>query len=155
MSSIQCVIYDFDGVMTDNCVIVDEFGSESVKCNRSDGLAIQKIKAQGILQMILSTEENKVVLRRAKKLKIPAIHGSKDKREALQKIVKDYKISLDNILFIGNDLNDLEAMQIAGHRACPSDAADEIKELEGIIITNKKGGEGVIREIYSKIFQKI
>lgn len=78
----QLIVYDFDGVMTDNRVIVDEFGKEAVIVHRGDGFGVRKIKEDfGILQIILSTEANSVVLQRAKKLNIPIIHNAGDKRK--------------------------------------------------------------------------
>ena len=82
-SNIQLIVYDFDGVMTDNSVFVNEFGQESVKVSRADGLAIGEIKKMNIKQMIISTEPNPVVLKRAEKLKISCHQNISDKAEFL------------------------------------------------------------------------
>ena len=107
----KCIIYDFDGVMTNNSAIVNEDGFESVTVSRSDGWGIRQLKLLGAKQMILSTERNKVVETRAKKLEIEVISGSEDKCSDLNKYCKSYNISLDKVLYVGNDLNDLDVMK--------------------------------------------
>jgi YrbI family 3-deoxy-D-manno-octulosonate 8-phosphate phosphatase len=139
-------LYDFDGVMTDNRVLVDEDGKESVFCNRADGLAITKIKELGIMQAIISTETNKVVVVRAAKLDIPVIYGVSNKKEAILSYCKELNISSDEVLYIGNDINDLEVMQSVGLPVCPEDAYPEIKKIAKIILL-AAGGMGVIREL--------
>ena len=138
------IVYDFDGVMTDNKVLVFEDGREAVFCNRSDGLAIQKIKRMGIPQIILSTEKNKVVESRAKKLNIKAIRGVNNKRLTLIAYCKKKKYDRKKVLYIGNDINDLEVMKSVGYPIAPLDADTKIKSIARVII-KKKGGEGVIR----------
>ena len=110
--NIQLLVYDFDGVMTDNCVYVNEDGVESVKVNRSDGLAVEKLTHLGYKQLILSTETNPVVTQRAKKLKISVLQGQKQKDIALQNYCNENNIQLKNTLFIGNDINDMETMKL-------------------------------------------
>lgn len=148
---IKLIVYDFDGVMTDNKVIVDETGRESVVVNRSDGYAIARIKDYGISQIILSTEKNQVVRKRAEKLNIPVIHGVDDKKSILEKYCIDHNISLEKVLYIGNDLNDYDVMMGVGYPCCPADAEIEIQDIASWIST-KKGGDGVIRELYRVIF---
>lgn len=146
LSKIQVIIYDFDGVMTDNKVIIDQFGNESVIVNRSDGLAISEISKMGIKQVIISTEENPVVQERAEKLKIPCLNGIKNKLLTLKAYFKDNNISKKNVIYIGNDINDLKAMKFIGFPIAPADAHQEIKNVAKLI-TNTKGGDGVIREL--------
>lgn len=147
IKDIQLIVYDFDGVFTNNKVLVFEDGKEAVFCNRADGLAIQKIKGLGISQMILSTEANPLVKARAKKLNLPVIHNLKDKKRTLLEYCNKHNYNLKNILYVGNDINDLEAMKLAGHSVAPSDASFQIKKIAKII-TRAKGGEGVIRELF-------
>jgi len=148
IKDIQLIVYDFDGVMTDNKVIISEDGREAVFCNRADGLAIQKIKELGIPQIILSTEENQVVKARAKKLNIEVAHGITDKKIVLIDYCKKRNYDLKKVLYIGNDLNDLEVMKLVGYPIAPIDAVKEIKEIAKII-TKARGGKGVIRELLS------
>lgn len=144
--NISLIIYDFDGVMTDNKVLVGQDGKEAVFCNRSDSLAISKIKQIGIPQIIVSTEANKVVQARARKLKIPVLQNINDKKKLIEKYCKERNIDLKKVIYIGNDINDLEIMRSVGHPIAPSDASQEIKDIAKII-TKAKGGEGVIREL--------
>lgn len=144
--NIDLIIYDFDGVMTDNRVLVDENGKESVFCNRSDGLAISKIKQLGVPQMIVSTETNKVVETRAKKLKIPVLQGVDNKKEIVEKYCQEQNVDLKKVIYVGNDINDLEIMKAVGQAIAPADASQEIKDIANVI-TRAGGGEGVIREL--------
>jgi len=147
IKDIQLIAYDFDGVMTDNKVIVDQNGKESVVANRSDGLAVGMFTNMGIKQIIISTEPNEVVARRAEKIKIPYIHGVENKRNVLKQYLAENNIDKNKVVFIGNDLNDKEVMQYIGIPVAPSDAHFEILDIAQII-TKKKGGDGVVRELY-------
>jgi YrbI family 3-deoxy-D-manno-octulosonate 8-phosphate phosphatase len=139
-------VYDFDGVLTDNRVYVSEDGKESVCCNRSDGLAIRKINEMGLTQMIVSTETNKIVSARAAKLDIPIIQGVEDKKETLLEYCDKLSVNLKETLYIGNDINDLEAMMTVGFPVCPNDAYPEIKKIAKLVIP-VSGGYGVIRKL--------
>ncbi len=149
----KLLVYDFDGVMTDNKVYVDQLGNESVKVNRADGLAIAEMKKLGIPQIIISTEKNNVVQKRARKLKLPCFHGVENKKNILLSYVKENNIELDTVAYIGNDINDYEVMKLVGIPIAPLDANESIKEI-AIFITTAKGGNGVIRELYNLIKQK-
>lgn len=146
----ELIVYDFDGVMTDNRVTVDQDGKESVTVSRGDGAGVTYIKKMGIPQIILSTEVNPVVAARAKKLGIPVIHGVEDKKTVLEKYLKEQGIDGKDIFYVGNDINDYEAMLLAGTKCAPKDAEPEILEIADWIST-KNGGYGVIRELYREI----
>jgi len=150
LNNVRLVVYDFDGVMTDNKVILREDGLESAVVNRSDGLAVGIIKKMGIEQMILSKEKNRVVEARAAKLDIPVIKGIDDKKEFLIDYCKKNNIGLGNVVYIGNDLNDLEVMMSVGYPVCPSDAYEEIKSISKIIL-DVPGGNGAVREFLKYI----
>lgn len=150
VADIKLIIYDFDGVLTDNRVILSEDGIESVIVNRADGLAIGIIKEFGIKQIILSTETNKVVEARAKKLAIPVIKGIENKEEILVSYCKDNHIKFENVAYIGNDVNDLDAMKMIGYPICPLDACKEIKGIAKIIL-GVSGGAGVVRDLLQYI----
>ena len=157
------IFYDFDGVMTDNRVLVNDTGSESVFCNRSDGLAIAEFRHLGIHQAIISTETNDVVERRAEKLHIPVIHkldtSHIDKGTVLEKYCVENGISLQYSIFIGNDLNDLSALKLVGYSCCPTDAEDEIIAFINSVrdksgrgwISSRAGGCGVVRELMREL----
>jgi YrbI family 3-deoxy-D-manno-octulosonate 8-phosphate phosphatase len=144
----QLIVYDFDGVMTDNRVLVSETGDESVCVNRSDGLAVSRIRDElGIRQIILSTEVNPVVQRRAEKLKIEAIYAVGDKAKTLMEYIHEKELAKADVLMVGNDVNDLDAMRLCGCSCCPKDAEPEILRVVDLVI-QRRGGEGVIRELY-------
>ena len=150
ISNIQLIVYDFDGVLTDNRVILREDGLESVIVNRSDGLAISILKKMGVKQIILTTEENKVVEVRAHKLGLPVMKGVNEKKSAVLTYCLEKNIDLENVIYVGNDINDLEAMKIVGYPVCPSDAYGEVKNVSKKVLKTK-GGFGVVRELLGKI----
>jgi 3-deoxy-D-manno-octulosonate 8-phosphate phosphatase (KDO 8-P phosphatase) len=133
--------------MTDNKVYVDQNGNEMVQVNRADGLGVSEIKKLGIEQIIISTEQNPVVSTRAHKLSIPCLQGIENKKNVLMNYCKENDIDLKNVAYVGNDINDKEAMEIVGHSFCPGDAHNSIKELSNHTL-KVKGGEGVVRELY-------
>lgn len=140
------IVYDFDGVMTDNRVLVLQDGSEAVLANRADGWGIGQLKKAGFTQIILSTETNPVVAARAKKLGLEVLQGSGDKRRDLAAYCDARKISLERVLYVGNDVNDLEAMQTVGFPVAPADAHAEVLALAKYV-TRARGGEGVAKEL--------
>lgn len=152
----QLIVYDFDGVMTDNKVYVDEDGKESVCVHRGDGYAVRMIKDMlKIQQIILSTEESSVVRHRAKKLKIPVLYNAGDKKEQiLSKYCGDNLIDLRKVLYVGNDLNDYDVMLQCGFRACPYDAEPEIINISNLVFKSS-GGNGVIRELYRILSERV
>lgn len=149
-SDIDLIVYDFDGVMTDNHVIVFQNGTEAVIVNRADGLGVSKIKDVGINQIIISTETNLVVQRRAEKLGIPCLQCVGDKEKELQTYCSENNINLENVIYVGNDINDKKAMECVGWPICPFDAQESIKQISKLVLT-KRGGDGVIRELMNLI----
>jgi len=151
IDNIDAFVFDFDGVLTNNLVQIDENGRESVSCSRADGLAFDVLKKLNKPAFILSTEKNSVVAMRAKKLKIPAIQGVSDKVEAIKELADKKNYNLKSILYVGNDLNDYLVMQVCGYTACPIDSHPRIKEISENILTTK-GGNGVVRELLEQVF---
>ena len=148
---IDLIVYDFDGVMTDNRVLVFEDGTEAVVVNRADGLGVDLLRTLGIEQLILSTETSPVVRKRAEKLRLKCIHGSGDKRTDLAAYCRDRGIDPVRVLFVGNDLNDEGAMRMAGFSVAPADAHPTIRGLASHV-TSASGGGGVVREL-ADLFQ--
>jgi YrbI family 3-deoxy-D-manno-octulosonate 8-phosphate phosphatase len=148
LASIKCIAYDFDGVMTDNRCLVDENGKEAVFINRSDGYAIARFKELGIEQVIISTEKNPVVAARARKLGIEVYHGLDEKTETIKDYCLNNNLELEDVLYLGNDLNDLGVFSIVGLTGAPNDAEEEIIAVANWV-SKRKGGYGVIRELYS------
>ncbi len=146
ISSVRCIVFDFDGVMTDNRVLVHQDGSEAVWCHRSDGLGVKWLKEKGIRLLILSTETNPVVQARANKLAIPCIHGSDNKLTALQQFARQEQLCAEEIAYVGNDVNDETCMRWVGF---PIAVADAVPEIHAIAVqrTTRAGGQGVVYEI--------
>lgn len=150
LNSIKLIASDFDGVMTDNRVLVDEMGKESVYVSRADGQGINILRSLGIRLVIISTEKNNIVEKRAEKLKVECIHGVTDKAECLKIYCAERNISLKNVAYIGNDINDYDAMLLAEIKITPCDAYDEVKCIADYV-TTAKGGYGVVREVAEMI----
>ena len=146
INNVQLVIFDFDGVFTDNRVYVSEDGIESVSCWRSDGLGLSKLKGLGLPIWVISTEINKVVSARCKKLQIDCIQGCDDKLVAVIKLVKQFDCSLDDVLYMGNDINDIDCLQSVGFPVVVQDAYPEVVNLAKFK-TQRAGGFGAVREI--------
>ena len=151
IDDIDVFVFDFDGVLTNNLVYLNQEGVESVVCSRADGLALDVLRKLNKPAFILSTENNPVVTMRAKKLKIPAIQGVADKVETIKKLATDNNYSLKNILYVGNDLNDYLVMQLCGYSACPADSHSKIKSISSIILSTN-GGDGIVRELLEEVF---
>lgn len=140
------MVYDFDGVMTDNRVLVLQDGTEGVIANRADGWGIGQLRQAGFRQIILSTETNPVVSARAKKLGVEVLQGSGDKSLDLIGYCRDYGIALERVLYVGNDVNDLDAMRLVGYPVAPADGHPAVLALAKHV-TYSRGGDGVIKEI--------
>lgn len=149
-SDLSAIIFDFDGVLTDDRVWVDQDGREMVCCSRRDGLAFDVLRHTNLKIFILSTEKNPVVAARARKLRIEVAHGSTNKAETLQTLAEQHAFSLSSALYVGNDINDLDAMQACGHSACPSDAHPAILSVAQHHLATP-GGQGVAREVVEKL----
>ena len=160
---VHTIVFDFDGVFTDNKVWIDQNGTESVRCDRGDGLAInifQKYCANNnlaIQMLILTKETNSVVLKRAQKLGIDC-HGSEDRkaeyldqwlRRAHTQAVEDPWAGL---IYLGNDLNDLECIRKAGWSVAPEDAHPMVK-AEATVVLGKKGGNGFVRHFFELLLK--
>ena len=148
----KLIVYDFDGVMTNNQVILSEDGKESVILNRSDGLAISLIKKLEINQCIVSSESNPVVSKRAEKLGIRTFQSVLNKLKTIKALLEEYELNPSEVAFIGNDLNDLEVIEYLPHSFCPKDSNKKILESSTFVL-NKKGGKGVIMAFYEHIME--
>jgi YrbI family 3-deoxy-D-manno-octulosonate 8-phosphate phosphatase len=146
IDNIRLVAFDFDGVFTDNMVYVFENGNEAVRCSRSDGIGLQKLRQLGIETIIISTEPNPVVSARAQKLKIRCVQNCRDKRAELVKITQELGISLAQVAFVGNDVNDAECLSCVGMPIVVQDAHPDVLPLAGYR-THRPGGCGAVREI--------
>ena len=150
LDDIDVFVFDFDGVLTNNLVQIDENGKESVSCSREDGLAFDVLKKLNKPAYILSTEKNLVVKSRARKLNIPVLQGINNKSETILELTSSKGYNLENIFYVGNDLNDYFVMQLCGYTACPADSHPKIKSISDITL-NSTGGCGVVRELLEEV----
>jgi len=143
---IRLVAFDFDGVFTDNMVYVFEDGREAVRCFRSDGIGLHKLKKFGIETIIISTEANPVVSARARKLKIRCIQDCQDKRAVLEDIAREKNITLSEVAFVGNDINDLPCLECVALPIVVQDAHQDVVSTARYQ-TKNPGGHGAVREV--------
>jgi YrbI family 3-deoxy-D-manno-octulosonate 8-phosphate phosphatase len=146
MKNVSLVVFDFDGVMTDNHVWVHQSGAEAVRCHRGDGLGIAHLKKAGFEVIVLSTETNPVVTARCRKLKIEAIQDCDDKLAALQQLARGRSLSPGQIAYVGNDLNDVACLRWVGWPIAVADAPAEVRALAKWV-TRLPGGRGAVREV--------
>lgn len=152
LGRIEFIVFDFDGVFTDNRVLVGQDGSEYVFCSRADGLGVEALAGAGIKTMILSAERNSVVKARADKLKLECVHGCADKWVELQHILASRGIPASSVAYVGNDVNDGDCLRNVGIPICVADAHPGVKPLAKLITTHL-GGHGAVREICDLIIQ--
>lgn len=147
---IKVVVFDFDGVFTDNMVYVLQDGTEAVRCSRSDGLGLRKLEAVGIEPVIISTETNSVVVARSRKLKIRCFNGCEDKLAVLLNVIREKGLALDTVAYVGNDINDAVCLQHVGLPMVVRDAHPDVVALAAYT-TNTAGGHGAVREVCDMI----
>ena len=157
LSKIKLFLTDVDGVLTDAGMYYSEKGDELKKFNTRDGMGLKLLQQAGIKTGFITTETTNIVTNRAKKLNIDYLYqGKRDggKLSAAKEICESMKISLNEVAYIGDDINCKEILQNVGFAACPSDADERIKSIPNIIHLNKKGGEGCVRELVDIILKK-
>ncbi|MCI3239549.1 MULTISPECIES: N-acylneuraminate cytidylyltransferase [Streptomyces] len=147
---IDAVVLDFDGTQTDDRVLIDSDGKEFVSVHRGDGLGIAALRRSGLNMLILSTEKNPVVAARARKLKIPVLHGIDRKDLALKQWCEEQGIAPERVLYVGNDVNDLPCFALVGWPVAVASAHDVVRGAARAV-TTVPGGDGAIREIASWI----
>ena len=156
--SVHTIVFDFDGVFTDNKVWTDQNGQESVCCDRGDGLAFDilrkfiRLNSWSLNYFILSRELNPVVMARANKLNVPCIQGSSDKVSYLHSYLKDADLRASGLIYVGNDLNDLGPILLSGYSVVPSDAHPLIKQHSSLTLP-QKGGDGFVRAFIEKLIR--
>jgi len=151
---ISLLVLDFDGVLTDDRVYVNQHGEETVAAHRGDGMGISRAKKAGIEVIILSKEKNPVVQARGNKLKIDVYQGIDDKGQKLQDILKEKGHSAEQVVYVGNDINDLPCFPLVGLAVAVADAHPEAIFQAGLVLRNK-GGFGAVREICDLLVDKI
>ncbi|MEF9905955.1 N-acylneuraminate cytidylyltransferase [Streptomyces sp. P9-A2] len=143
---IDAVVLDFDGTQTDDRVLIDATGQEFVSVHRGDGLGIAALRRSGLKMLVLSTEQNPVVAARARKLKIPVLHGIDRKDLALKQWCEEQGIAPERVLYVGNDVNDLPCFALVGWPVAVASAHDVVRGAARAV-TTAPGGDGAVREI--------
>jgi N-acylneuraminate cytidylyltransferase len=144
---------DFDGCLTDDRVWLNQEGEEFIAANRKDGLAVKRLKNLGIQVVIASMETNKVVLARGNKIGVDVLQGLADKAEAIEQYLKQKNLSWNDIWYVGNDINDLGAIERASLSLCPADAVKKIRKSVDVVLKTK-GGYGILEEIVTTLESK-
>jgi 3-deoxy-D-manno-octulosonate 8-phosphate phosphatase (KDO 8-P phosphatase) len=148
---IRLVITDIDGVWTDGSMYYDQTGNELKRFHTYDSAGVFFCHEMKIPVAIITGEETNIVKRRSEKLGIDfLIQGSKNKYDDAMRLCETLKISLLNVAFIGDDLNDLRLLAVAGYSACPANAPEYIKR-KAKFVTSKRGGEGAFREFVERM----
>jgi 3-deoxy-D-manno-octulosonate 8-phosphate phosphatase (KDO 8-P phosphatase) len=143
---VRLVIFDFDGVFTDNRVWVNERGEEMLAFSRSDGLGLRRLDDAGIDYLIVSTEPNPVVGARAEKLGAACVQGVGDKLAVVRSEAERRTIALDQVAYVGNDVNDADCLRAVGLAVVPADAWPEVCGLAQWVL-ERPGGAGCVREV--------
>lgn len=144
---------DVDGVLTDAGMYYSESGDELKKFNTRDGMGIKMLQGAGLITAFITKEKTAIVERRGRKLAVPEVHqGVDDKLSVLRGLVEKYRISLPQVAYIGDDVNDLEALRAVGFSAAPADGLPPV--LAAVhYVCRKKGGEGAVREVADLILK--
>ena len=151
LARIRLAVFDFDGVFTDNHVLVDQRGEECVRCCRADGFGLRRLREVGVDAVILSTERVQIAMARARKLEVPCRHGLGSKLEALQEEAERRGVALADTAYVGNDINDAECLEAVGLPVVPADAWPEVAGLARWTL-ERRGGEGCVREFCDAVW---
>jgi N-acylneuraminate cytidylyltransferase len=153
---VELIVFDFDGVFTDNRVWTDQDGRESVAASRSDSIRFGELRAKGVELLILSSEPNPVVTARAKKIGVEVIQGIglQDKGRVMREVLERKKVKAENVVYVGNDLNDLPCFEVAGWAVAVADAYPEVIRAADYVL-NRPGGHGAVRELCDIILKNI
>ena len=152
LRGIGLVVFDFDGVFTDNRVWVSETGAEAVACWRGDGIGLRRLDEVDVHYVIVSTEPNPVVARRAEKLRARCIHGVDDKLAVVRDEAARVGVRLDAVAYLGNDVNDAACLEVVGLPVVPADAWPEVVPLARWVLEHP-GGRGCVRELCDAIWR--
>jgi len=152
LCAVRFVVFDFDGVFTDDAVYVSQDGTEMVRCWRGDGLGLRKLDNLNIGSAIISTEINPVVGLRARKLRIQCFQGIDDKRVRLEALAGEVGVPLDRFAYVGNDINDLRCFEGVG---LPIGVRNAHRDVLAAVryTTQAPGGHGAVREVCDAIEQ--
>lgn len=150
---VRLLVLDFDGTLTDNRVWVDETGREMVAAHRGDGMGVALVRRAGVEVVILSTERNPVVAARARKLGVPVFQGVGDKPTVLRRLLAERGVPAEQVVYVGNDVNDVPCFPLVGFAAVPADAHPKAKRAADEVL-RQRGGHGAVREVCDRILQQ-
>lgn len=151
LNAIKLFATDVDGVLTDGGMYHSESGDEFKKFNARDGMGLKLLQAAGVMTAFVTMEQTALVARRAAKLAIPEIHqGVRDKLGVLRELVAQYGLTLQQVAYMGDDVNDLQALRAVGFSAAPADCVDIVRKSVDYVC-KLKGGEGAVREVVDLI----
>ena len=152
-SGIKLLVMDFDGVLTDDRVWVDQDGREMVAANRADGMGLERLrKLTDIEPLVMSKETNPVVSARCRKMKVAVFQSVEDKASALKALMKEKGLSKEEVIYIGNDVNDLVCFPLVGFAVTPGDAYETVKQQADLVL-KARGGHGAVRELCELLIQ--
>jgi YrbI family 3-deoxy-D-manno-octulosonate 8-phosphate phosphatase len=152
LARVRLVVFDFDGVFTDNRVWVNERGEEALAFSRSDGLGLRRLDEVGVGYLIVSMERNPIVGARAKKLGAECVQGVDDKLPVVRGHAERLGVTLDETAYVGNDVNDAECLAAVGLPVVPADAWPEVVPLARLVLS-RGGGDGCVRELCDTIWR--
>lgn len=150
-SKVKLLVLDFDGVLTDNRVYVDQDGREMISCWRSDGIGLSRIKEVGVKTLVISSEVNPVVNKRCAKLGVDCVTGVGDKLSFLKRTLRGQNLSPQTVCFVGNDLPDMDCLKYVGYPIAVKDSAEEVLRTAKYV-TKRGGGAGAVREVCDLIY---
>jgi len=151
---VKLLVLDFDGVLTDDRVWVDQNGKETIAASRSDGLGLEMLRRLTDIEVIvMSKETNPVVTARCNKLGIQVFQSVNQKEKALIDLIDKKKINSEEVVYVGNDLNDIDCFQIAGYAVVPNDAFVTVRRNADLVLDHP-GGFGAVREICEMLIEK-
>ncbi len=152
LARIRLVVFDFDGVFTDNRVWTNERGEESVACWRGDALGLRRLESAGVDHFILSTETNLAVSARARKIGAACVQGVEDKLPVLREEASRRGVPLEDTAYLGNDVNDAACLEAVGFPVVPADAWPEVVPLARWVL-ERQGGYGCVRELCDAVWR--
>jgi YrbI family 3-deoxy-D-manno-octulosonate 8-phosphate phosphatase len=152
-AKLGALVMDFDGVLTDNLVSVDQDGRESVTCSRADGMGLELLRKAGVPLLVLSKEQNPVVAARCRKLRVRCEQGIEAKLPALLAYCTELGITPEQVVYVGNDINDLECMNAVGCAVAVADAHPEALRAAQLVLS-ADGGKGAVRELCDLILER-
>jgi YrbI family 3-deoxy-D-manno-octulosonate 8-phosphate phosphatase len=151
---LRLVVFDFDGVFTDDRVLAFQDGTEGIWCHRGDGYGIRALEGLGVKMLVISAEQNPVITARCKKLGLRCIQGCKRKADMLRREANCMGIPFSAIAYLGNDIDDIECLRLVGLPACVRGSCPDVVRAAALV-TERRGGEGAVREFCEHIAEQI